>query len=49
MTFGPDGVSAFLLRYCAVILATPLTIIFNLILNIGDFPAIWRRAKICRF
>ena len=47
MTTGPDGVPAFLLRDCALILATPLTIIFNLILNSGDFPAIWRRAKVC--
>ena len=38
MTTGPDEVQSFLLRDCAIVLARPLTIIFNLIINCDDFP-----------
>ena len=43
---GPDGVPAYILRECAVGLSGPLTIIFNVLLRAGYFPAIWKSSFI---
>lgn len=46
-TAGPDGIPAFILRDCAVVLAYPLMKIFNLCLNSRIFPDRWKLSRIC--
>ena len=44
---GPDKVWSRVLHDMAEILATPLTIIFNRLMEEGGVPAIWRLANVC--
>lgn len=46
LTVGPDLIPAFLLRDCACIFAFPLASLFNLSLNSGIFPEVWKYSKI---
>lgn len=43
---GADGVPSCILVKCAETLAVPLTIIFNLSIKYGYFPALWRKSFI---
>ena len=43
---GPDGISNFILKLSSSSLATPMTTIFNLSLSSGEYPAIWKEARI---
>lgn len=43
---GPDGIPPIFLKECALELCSPLTIIFNLSLLQGTFPAIWKIAHV---
>ncbi len=43
---GPDNISNIFLKKCALGLAKPLSIIFNLSLKIGAFPAKWKLANV---
>lgn len=45
-TSGPDKIPSFLVRDC-VVLATPLSIIFNLALKTNTFPSCWKIARVC--
>lgn len=45
-TVGPDKIPAFLVRDCAYIFVTPLTILFNLALKCQEFPYLWKSSKI---
>lgn len=47
LTAGPDQIPSFLLKDCGLVLAKPLTIIFNLCLRTGIFPVKWRLSKLC--
>lgn len=44
VSFGPDGIPAYLLKQCIFTLAKPLHTIFNLSLNSGTFPSIWKQS-----
>ena len=46
-TAGPDSIPAFLLRDCACIFAAPLTKLFNLCLEAGEVPKLWKISKVC--
>ncbi len=46
-TAGVDGIPAFLVKDCAVLFATPLTRLFNLCIQTGQFPYTWKKARIC--
>jgi len=39
---GPDGIPEIILKNCSKTLANPLGIIFNLSINSGTFPSIWK-------
>ncbi len=43
---GPDNISNVFLKKCAISLAKPLTIIFNLSLKTGTFPSKWKLAHV---
>ena len=47
LTSGPDGVPGFVARDCAGALSAPLCHIFNLILQTGVFPILWKVARVC--
>ena len=44
---GIDGISNFLLKDCASVLAEPLCFLFNLILKKSTFLSIWKKSVIC--
>lgn len=46
-TAGHDMIPSFLVRDCAIVLASPLLIIFNMILRTGVFPNCWKLSRIC--
>ena len=46
MTMGPDNIPAFLIRDCAILLAYPLCIIYNMILENSVFPDLWKLSKV---
>ena len=43
---GPDNISNALLKKCAISLAKPLCLIFNLSLKTGVFPKMWKSANV---
>lgn len=43
---GPDNIPSFVVKYCADLLCVPLTYLFNLSLDSGIFPAIWKESYI---
>ncbi|XP_063900527.1 uncharacterized protein LOC135120111, partial [Zophobas morio] len=45
-TAGPDEIPSFFVRDCATVLAQPLCTIFNLIIQTGYFPQLWKTSKI---
>lgn len=45
-TEGPDGLPAYFLKDCAMILAKPLCVLFNLCLKNSIFPEIWKVSRI---
>lgn len=47
MTMGPDHIPSFLIRDCASAFVSPLTTLFNLILNCGCFPNTWKQSRVC--
>lgn len=47
MTSGPDQIPSFLVKDCAIIIAIPLCILFNLSLKTSQFPDMWKTAKVC--
>lgn len=47
LTSGPDGIPAFFLRDCALVLACPLMKIFNLCLKSKKFPDMWKLSRVC--
>ena len=47
MTSGPDCIPAFILRDCANIFKSPLMLIFNMCLNSGVYPSLWKQSSIC--
>lgn len=44
---GPDNIPGFIFRGCISELVKPLLVIFNLSLQSGIFPAIWKRSRVC--
>lgn len=46
MTMGPDNIPAFLIRDCAILLAYPLCIIYNMIIENSVFPDLWKLSKV---
>ena len=46
-TMGPDMIPAFLIKDCASVLATPLAVIFNLIIKTSCFPTLWKLSRVC--
>lgn len=47
MTSGHDRIPSFVVKDCAHVLASPLLILFNLILKSCTFPDIWKLARVC--
>lgn len=47
MTAGHDQIPSFFIKDCSTIFVTPLTIIFNNILECEMFPEKWKEAKVC--
>lgn len=47
LTSGVDNVPSFIVRDCINAFATPLRILFNLILSTNEYPNIWKTTKIC--
>lgn len=47
LTSGPDGLPSCILKDCASIFTAPLTYLFNLSLNKGKFPDVWKQSNIC--
>jgi len=47
MTAGPDGIPSFVVKDCAQVLSLPLSHIFNLIIQTGAFPEMWKTARVC--
>lgn len=45
-TAGPDEIPSFFVKDCATVLAQPLCTIFNLIIQTGYFPQLWKTSKI---
>ena len=43
---GPDKIPAKLLKTCALIIASPLTKLFNKSLQSGNFPSSWKKANV---
>ena len=43
---GPDGISAHMLKATALSIAYPLCKTFNLSLNTGKFPSIWKLSSV---
>ena len=43
---GPDGLPPIIFRKLAPKLARPLTIIFNLIMQFGEVPEVWKKATV---
>ncbi|XP_045105469.1 uncharacterized protein LOC123500981 [Portunus trituberculatus] len=43
---GPDGLSPHILKNCATELTTPLTLIFRQCLQTGEWPSLWKEARI---
>ena len=43
---GPDGVSPYLLKHCAVELSVPLARIFRQCLDSGTWPSLWKAARV---
>lgn len=46
-TAGHDNLPSFLLKDCARIFASPVSIIFNLAMKMSTFPELWKIARIC--
>lgn len=46
-TAGPDDIPSCIVKDCASIFAAPLTLLFNLSLRTGTFPAFWKSSRIC--
>ncbi|XP_063933353.1 uncharacterized protein LOC135145176 [Zophobas morio] len=46
LTAGPDEIPSFFVKDCGIILASPLTVIFNLILSNSKFPDKWKLSRI---
>jgi len=46
-TTGPDDLPAFLIRKLAYSLAPSVTQLFNLSINTGTFPKVWKSANVC--
>lgn len=47
MTSGSDDIPSFLVNDCAIVLAKPLTTIFNLCLKTNVYPQKWKETRIC--
>ncbi len=45
-SMGPDGIPACVLKYCAVPLALPLSLLYNASLESGSVPSLWKFAHI---
>lgn len=45
-SFGPDGIPAIVLKNCADLLVDPLCVLFNLSLQSGVFPELWKKSFI---
>ncbi|XP_045463863.1 uncharacterized protein LOC123673424 [Harmonia axyridis] len=45
MTMGPDSIPSLVFRDCAYVLASPLTILFNICLRTGTIPDCWKLSK----
>ncbi|XP_061379603.1 uncharacterized protein LOC133319395 [Danaus plexippus] len=43
---GPDDIPPLFIKRCAVSLAKPLYVIFNKSLSLGEFPSLWKKARV---
>nr|CAI5827926.1 unnamed protein product [Callosobruchus analis] len=47
LTSGVDIIPSFIVKDCIHVLAKPLSIIFNIIINTKTYPDIWKTTKVC--
>ncbi len=45
LSYGDDGITAYMVKAAAGSILEPLQFIFNLSVNIAMFPTLWRNAK----